>query len=142
MESRAGTRAQKADGLAQLVAELGPIKEQMSKLKKQEEKLVASVKKAMAVAKLTEYTAGGYKASITTISNDTLNEEVAINVLRRELADDPILTSLIKTKEYLDQAELETAVYNHKIPDGMLATATEAGNPTVRLSCTKQKDNF
>lgn len=143
MASRAGERTQTAGGLGELVAKLGPIKDELSKLKKQEEPLVSKIKGELKAAGLQSFESSGYKVSITETPNDALNEAQAIAVLKHELKDDPhLLSLLIQTKEVINDEALESAIFKRQVPEGILATAIESKPPTVRLMCKKQKSTF
>lgn len=145
MGTRAGSNPETAPiwklTLDEKVPRLGAIKLQRKSYEDEEKPLVASVKSIMLENDLKSFeTAGGWKATLTTSTKETMDEEEAIQILKEELASEPaLLETVIKTREYIDQDALERAVYSKQIDGAMLATAIKEGQPTHTLKVTKAK---
>lgn len=52
-----------------------------------------------------------YTATVTTSTSESLNEELAIEIIKENLGG-AMLNTVIKTKEYIDEDALEKLVYN------------------------------
>ena len=52
-----------------------------------------------------------YTATVTTSTSESLNEELAIEIIKENLGG-AMLATVIKTKEYIDEDALEKLVYN------------------------------
>ena len=75
-----------------------------------------------------------YTATVTTTTKSTLNEELAIEIIKENLGG-ALLRSVIKKKEYIDEDALEKLVYNGdfditKLEKAKIDTTTQ----TLRLA--------
>lgn len=79
-----------------------------------------------------------YTAIVTTTTKSTLNEELAIEIIKENLGG-ALLRSVIKKKEYIDEDALEKLVYNGdfditKLEKAKIDTTTQ----TLRISKKKE----
>lgn len=86
------------------------------------------------------YEAGGYKATKTVTTRDSMNEAKLLDVLTKAGFKD---TSIIKTKEYVDMDELESAIYKGLIEKDILMEIDKCRESkevvTLRISKIKEK---
>lgn len=86
------------------------------------------------------YEAGGYKATKTISTRDSMNEDKLLEVLKKAGFTQ---TSIIKTKEYIDMDELESAIYNGLIEKDILMEIDKCRESkevvTLRISKIKEK---
>lgn len=154
MATRAGKRSEEAKAGGKGIAnpqqileaklpELGEVKAKKKYYEEMEKPLVSDVKGLLSQLGKNKFEFGNWKCSVSETQNQTLNEERAIEILKEELASEPeMLAALVKTKEVLDQDELERQIYKDKNLGAMLATAIDVGKPTVTLRVTKVKQKF
>ena len=79
-----------------------------------------------------------YTATVTTTTKSTLNEELAIEIIKENLGG-ALLRSVIKKKEYIDEDDLEKLVYNGdfditKLEKAKIDTTTQ----TLRIAKKKE----
>lgn len=79
-----------------------------------------------------------YTATVTTTTKSTLNEELAIEIIKENLGG-ALLRSVIKKKEYIDEDALEKLVYNGdfditKLEKAKIDTTTQ----TLRIAKKKE----
>lgn len=86
----------------------------------------------------TEFIAGDIRAYITVTENSDVNELQAIEILRKELTSEQF-AKVVKTREYIDDDELEKLVYAHEVDAEILAPAVTPKAPTVTLRLGKVK---
>lgn len=140
MATRADFGTKKAGGIEEIIPKLGAIKAERSKLEKLEKPLVSELKGLMLAAKKDKVSAGGYVATVTPQQKDSMDEAMAIEILKDELSAQPeLLQQFIKTVEVLDTDALEAAVFQHKVDGAMLAPAIVHGETTYVLKCTAEK---
>ena len=63
-----------------------------------------------------------YTATVTTSTSESLNEELAIEIIKENLGG-AMLSTVIKTKEYIDEDALEKLAYNGDFDIAKLAKA-------------------
>ena len=86
----------------------------------------------------TEFIAGDIRAYITVTENSEVNELQAIEILRKELTPEQF-AKVVKTREYIDDDEMEKLVYTHEVDAEILAPAITPKAPTVTLRLGKVK---
>ena len=86
----------------------------------------------------TEFIAGDIRAYITVTENSEVNELQAIEILRKELTPEQF-AKVVKTREYIDDDEMEKLVYAHEVDAEILAPAITPKAPTVTLRLGKVK---
>jgi len=99
----------------------------------------AQIKSIMQNYVVQHYEAGGYRANYTIQQRETVNEEMLIDILKRNGECEGI----IKTKEYIDFDALENAIYHNRIPEDILTQMAEATEvkeiPTLKVTKIKEK---
>ena len=80
-----------------------------------------------------------YTATVTTTTKSTLNEELAIEIIKENLGG-ALLRSVIKKKEYIDEDALEKLVYNGDFDITKLEKA-KIDTTTQTLRVTKKKED-
>ena len=80
-----------------------------------------------------------YTATVTTTTKSTLNEELAIEIIKENLGG-ALLRSVIKKKEYIDEDALEKLVYNGDFDITKLEKA-KIDTTTQTLRITKKKED-
>ena len=87
----------------------------------------------------TEFITGDIRAYITVTENSEVNELQAIEILRKELTPEQF-AKVVKTREYIDDDEMEKLVYAHEVDAEILAPAVTPKAPTVTLRLGKVKN--
>lgn len=80
-----------------------------------------------------------YTATVSTTTKSTLNEELAIEIIKENLGG-ALLRSVIKKKEYIDEDALEKLVYNGDFDITKLEKA-KIDTTTQTLRITKKKED-
>lgn len=80
-----------------------------------------------------------YTATVTTTTKSTLNEGLAIEIIKENLGG-ALLRSVIKKKEYIDEDALEKLVYNGDFDINKLAKA-KIDTTTQTLRIAKKKED-
>ena len=73
------------------------------------------IKEMMLEAELKNWSTSDYKATCSTSTRQTFDEDKLIMFFKSENIPDSL--GIIKTKEYIDEDALETAIYNGLIPE-------------------------
>jgi len=96
----------------------------------------AQIKAIMKDFVITNYEAGGYKASYSVSERESMNEEMLL-----EIAHNHGISEIVKTKEYIDYDALENAIYNGHISQDILLEMNKAKEikEVVTLRVTKVK---
>lgn len=79
-----------------------------------------------------------YTATVTTSTSESLNEELAIEIIKENLGG-AMLNTVIKSKEYIDEDALEKLVYNGDFDITKLAKA-KITKTTSTLRVGKKKE--
>ena len=79
-----------------------------------------------------------YTATVTISTSESLNEELAIEIIKENLGG-AMLATVIKTKEYIDEDALEKLVYNGDFDITKLAKA-KITKTTSTLRVSKKKE--
>ena len=79
-----------------------------------------------------------YTATVATSTSESLNEELAIEIIKENLGG-AMLATVIKTKEYIDEDALEKLVYNGDFDITKLAKA-KITKTTSTLRVSKKKE--
>lgn len=86
----------------------------------------------------TEFIAGDIRAYITVTENSEVNELQAIEILRKTLTPEQF-AKVVKTREYIDDDEMEKLVYAHEVDAEILSPAVTPKAPTITLRLGKVK---
>lgn len=99
------------------------------------------IKELMVEAGKIEETAGEYTAKYTVQVRESINEAALLEYAHQN----PILRSIIKTKEYADFDVLETLIYKGLLPQDTIMDINRFREtkliPTLRISKKKKKKN-
>ena len=86
---------------------------------------------------MNNFSSDNFTATITTKENEELNEELAIEIIKKNLSTE-LRKTVIKKKEYIDDDALEKLVYNGDFDINKLAKA-KIVKSTFTLRVTKKK---
>ena len=97
------------------------------------------IKDMMVEAELKNYATGSFKATCSETIKQTFDENMLISVIKNNNIPDSL--GIIKTKEYIDEDALETALYNGLIPENVIkeigSCMTEKVSYALRVSKVK-----
>lgn len=113
-------------------------KESEKAVKKAVAEFGTQIKEGLQNRNETEFIAGDIRAYITVTENSDVNELQAIEILRKELTPEQF-SKVVKTREYIDDDELEKLVYAHEVDAEILTPAVTPKAPTVTLRLGKVK---
>lgn len=112
-------------------------KDSESKFKKLSSKLNDEIKEAMSSMGVDEFSSDSYVATVKYSRKETLDEEKAIEVLKKTLSKEQLKT-IIRTKEYIDDDSLEKLVYNGDFDISLLEPCKILGNEVATLRIKKK----
>lgn len=99
----------------------------------------AQIKSIMKDFAVQNYATGGYKATYSVSTRETMNEEMLL-----EIAHNFGIPEIVKTKEYIDFDALENAIYNGRISQEVLLEMNKAKEikevVTLRVTKIKKKE--
>ena len=129
-----------AKNLEELIPEYGKKNTECNALKKEVAALNSDIKAAITESKQenTDIEVDGWKCSLSVTTEESLDEEKVIELLKKHN-----ITSVIKTKEYLDSDELEKLIYSGGVAKKVLAEINSKCKITKTketLRCTKTKE--
>jgi len=109
--------------LEELVTSYGGHNAEAKALKKVCDTENAEIKRLMVADKLTNFTAGGYTAKYSVSKQESLNEDKALEILKKDWSSRNGDTECpyIRTKEYIDMDVLESVLYKGELPQGVVA---------------------
>ena len=110
-----------------------------NKLKKSNTEAGNLIKQYFNEKGITSASSEKYTATVTTTTKSTLNEELAIEIIKENLGG-ALLRSVIKKKEYIDEDTLEKLVYNGDFDITKLEKA-KIDTTTQTLRITKKKED-
>ena len=113
-------------------------KDKENALKKANNELNETIKTYMHEHDMTFANSEKYTATLSCIKKESLNEELAIEIIKENLGD-ALLSSVIKQKEYIDEDALEKLVYNGDFDINKLEKAKMV-KETYTLRVNKKKD--
>ena len=122
--------------LASIVSSYHDAKEVEKKVKKDVSEFGGKIKEELQNRNITEFVTGDIRATITVTENSEVNELQAIEILRKALTPDQF-AKVVKTREYIDDDEMEKLVYAHEVDAEILAPAVTPKAPTVTLRLGK-----
>lgn len=112
-------------------------KDSENKFKKLGSKLNDEIKSTMNSMGVDEFSSDSYVATVKYSRKETLDEEKAIDVLKKTLSEEQLET-VIKTKEYIDDDCLEKLVYNGDFDISLLEPCKVLGNEVATLRIKKK----
>ena len=124
--------------LSKTIDEYKESKDKENSLKKINNELSENIKSYMHEHNMTTADTDNYTATLSRKDSESLNEDLAIEIIKENLGG-ALLSSVIKTKEYIDEDALEKLIYNGDIDAKLLAPCTIEKEPTVKLTIGKIK---
>lgn len=124
--------------LSKTIDEYKESKDKENSLKKINNELSENIKSYMHEHNMTTADTDNYTATLSRKDSESLNEDLAIEIIKENLAG-ALLSSVIKTKEYIDEDALEKLVYNGDFDVNKLSKA-KIVKPTFTLRVTKKKE--
>ena len=99
------------------------------------------IKDMMAEANLKNYNTDKYKATYIISDRTSIDESRLLAVIHANNIPDSL--GIIKTKEYIDEDALESAIYNNEISDDVMAQISECmiKKEVISLKLTRQKED-
>ena len=124
--------------LSKTIDEYKESKDKENSLKKINNELSENIKSYMHEHNMTTANTDNYTATLSRKDSESLNEDLAIEIIKENLGG-ALLSSVIKTKEYIDEDALEKLVYNGDFDVNKLAKA-KIVKPTFTLRVSKKKE--
>lgn len=124
--------------LLKTIDEYKESKDKENSLKKINNELSENIKLYMHEHNMTTADTDNYTATLSRKDSESLNEDLAIEIIKENLGG-ALLSSVIKTKEYIDEDALEKLVYNGDFDINKLAKA-KIVKPTFTLRVTKKRE--
>lgn len=124
--------------LSKIIDEYKESKDKENALKKVNNKLNENIKSYMYEHGMSSADSEKYTATLTKTDKESLNEELAIELIKENL-EGALLNTVIKTKEYIDEDALEKLVYNGDFDINKLAKA-KIVKETYTLRITRRKE--
>ena len=113
-------------------------KDKENALKKANNELNENIKSYMYEHDMTSANSEKYTATLSCTEKESLNEELAIEIIKENLGG-ALLATVIKKKEYIDEDALEKLVYNGDFDINKLARA-KITKPVYTLRVLKRKE--
>ena len=97
--------------LEQMIDDYKEGKDKENALKKSNNALKENIKSYMQEHNLNNASSDKYTVSLSVTNKESLNEDLAIEIIKSKLGG-PLLATVIKQKEYIDEDALEKLIYN------------------------------
>lgn len=97
--------------LEQMIDDYKEGKDKENALKKSNNALNKNIKSYMQEHNLNNASSDKYTVSLSVTNKESLNEDLAIEIIKSKLGG-PLLATVIKQKEYIDEDALEKLIYN------------------------------
>lgn len=97
-----------------LIDEYKDLKDSIDLLSKNADKLNKQIKEYFTDHNLSEHCTNKYKALVSMTQKESLDDDKAIEILREYLPDDPRLSNIICTKEYIDEDALISLIFEEQ----------------------------
>lgn len=125
--------------LSEVIEHYGNNKAEMDSYKKICDADNKQIKEMMNEAELKNYDSESYTVKLTEVDKSYVDEAKLIGVVHSNNLPDSL--GIIKTKEYIDEDALESAIYNGLISDDILRQISDCKVPKteLRLNISKKK---
>lgn len=127
------------NNLEELVVRYALNKNELDSYKKICDKENAEIKARMTELDMNEVLAGDYVAKLTIQKRESMDEDMALEILRNN-----DYTNVIRTKEYVDMDLLEREIYNGNIDSDTLVAMQKCKSvkevPTLKIVKAKKED--
>lgn len=120
--------------LEEVIPQYQTINNQYNTLGKTVKSLSTEIKDLMGDIDMDSYEVDGIKAKVTHVQSVSFDDELLLATIK-----DLGLNHLIKTKEYVDMAMLESAIYRKEI-DAQVLAPTQIIKEQIRLNVTGKKN--
>lgn len=121
-----------------IIDEYKAFKDIENKAKKDSKPLGEQIKDYATKNGLDKIKSDNWQANVTVTPKQDFNELQAIEIIKKHIGK-PLLDTVIKTREYIDEDALEKLIYNGDIDAKLLAPCTIEKEPTVKLTIGKIK---
>lgn len=126
------------DYLKTLIDSYKEKKDEETALNKSNKELNETIKTYMREHDISSADSDKYTATLSRQDKESLNEELAIEIIKENLGG-ALLATVIKKKEYIDEDALEKLVYNGDFDINKLARA-KITKPVYTLRVSKRKE--
>ena len=104
------SRRDNTQNLSKIIDAYKESKDEENRLHKVNSETCKNIKKYMQMLGVNKADGSEYTANLSTTQSESLNEELAIEILKANLDEETVRT-VIKSKEYIDEDALEKLVY-------------------------------
>lgn len=110
--------------LKNLVDSYGESKKEENAIVKRNKEINSQIKQLFLDNDISSFETDSFIATVSETEKQSLNNELALGILKEELEENE-LTSVVKTKEYIDEDALEKLVFNGKFDISKLEKAVD-----------------
>ena len=126
--------------LKNLIDSYGESKNEENTIVKRNKERNAQIKQLFLDNDISSFETDSFIATVSETEKQSLNKELALGILKKELPF-PELTSVVKTKEYIDEDALEKLVFNGQFDISKLEKAVDKKIvSTLRIKARKWGD--
>lgn len=123
--------------LKNLVDSYGESKNEENAIVKRNKEINSQIKQLFLDNDISSFETDSFIATVSETEKQSLNNELALGILKKELGENE-LTSVVKTKEYIDEDALEKLVFNGQFDISKLEKAVDKKIvPTLRIKTRK-----
>lgn len=127
--------------IAEIIDQCKEFKDNYNNFKKLSSPLEEQIKEYALTHPNEKLVSDKWEANVKITQKEGLDEEKAISIIKENLSGRlDLLTTVIKTKEYIDDEALEKLIYNNEFDINLLSSCKTLGEPSVRLTIGKRKD--
>lgn len=110
--------------LKNLIDSYGESKNEENTIVKRNKERNAQIKQLFLDNDISSFETDSFIATVSETEKQSLNNELALGILKKELGENE-LTSVVKTKEYIDEDALEKLVFNGQFDISKLEKAVD-----------------
>lgn len=110
--------------LKNLVDSYGESKKEENAIVKRNKEINSQIKQLFLDNDISSFETDSFIATVSETEKQSLNNELALCILKKELGENE-LTSVVKTKEYIDEDALEKLVFNGQFDISKLEKAVD-----------------
>lgn len=110
--------------LKNLVDSYGESKKEENAIVKRNKEINVQIKQLFLDNDISSFETDSFIATVSETEKQSLNNELALGILKEELGENE-LTSVVKTKEYIDEDALEKLVFNGQFDISKLEKAVD-----------------
>lgn len=125
--------------LKNLVDSYGESKNEENAIVKRNKEINSQIKQLFLDNDISSFETDSFIATVSETEKQSLNNELALGILKKELGENE-LTSVVKTKEYIDEDALEKLVFNGQFDISKLEKAVDKKIvSTLRIKTRKMR---